>query len=155
MTCCSRLGVEIMKPLVLVACGLKNTVGCLLRVAREPQSGLSRKTQLPRQQRRQDFRFSFRSVVGYVGMLCGVEVQVGVCRLGCASWGVPSAFMMTRVSCFLLLLTACLFVRYLLSVMGCSSMSNWHVSQFSWQCAQLLAVGLALACLAFTFRLLG
>ena len=64
---------------------------------------------------------SARSVVGYVGMLCGVEVQVGVCRLGCASWGVPSAFMMTSVSCFLLLLTACLLVRCLLSVMGCSS----------------------------------
>ena len=58
LTCCSRLGVEILKPLVLVVRGLKNTVGCLLRVAREPQSGLSRKTQLPRQQRRQDFRFS-------------------------------------------------------------------------------------------------
>ena len=34
--------------------------------------------------------------------------------LGCASWGEPSAFMMTSVSCFLLLLTACLLVRCLL-----------------------------------------
>ena len=27
LTCCSRLGVEILKPLVLVVRGLKNTVG--------------------------------------------------------------------------------------------------------------------------------
>ena len=55
---------EILKPLVLFVRGLKNTVGCL-----------------------QDFRFSFSSVVGYVGMLCGVEVQVGVCRLVCHKLG--------------------------------------------------------------------
>ena len=64
LTCCSRLGVEFLKPLVFFVRGLKNTVGCL-----------------------QDFRFSFSSVVGYVGMLCGVEVQVGVCRLVCHKLG--------------------------------------------------------------------
>ena len=55
---------EFLKPFVFFVRGLKNTVGCL-----------------------QDFRFSFSSVVGYVGMFCGVEVQVGVCRLVCHKLG--------------------------------------------------------------------
>ena len=105
--------VEILKHLVLVVRGL-DTVGCLSGSRTTVGITAEIDQQLPRQQRRQYFRFSFRSVVGYVGMLCGVEVQVGVCRLGYASWGVPSAFMMTSVSCFLLLLTACLLVRCLL-----------------------------------------
>ena len=89
MTRCSRLGVEILKPLVLVVRGLKNTVGCLLRVAREPQSGLSRKNTVATAAAQTRFQVQFQ-----IGCwLCrhalrsrsaSWGVQVGVCKLGCA-----------------------------------------------------------------------
>ena len=84
MTCCSRLGVEILKPLVLVVRGLKTQLGSArlgcaswgVPACWGVQVGVCKLG-------------SARSVVGYVGMLCGVEVQVGgvqvgVCKLGCA-----------------------------------------------------------------------
>ena len=47
-------------------------------------------------------------------MECYDAWRAGCRDAGASSWGVPSAFMMTSVSCFLLLLTACLLVRCLL-----------------------------------------
>ena len=68
LTCCSRLGVEILKPLVLVVRGLENTVG-------ECKAGVCK--------------------LGCAGMLgcASWGVQVGVCKLGCARWGVQDRLL--------------------------------------------------------------